>query len=130
MTSEFVIMIDITDDLIRWAKEIEEFEGRVYRIYPQKNLAGKTYCIVTPTAHAPRLMEDGQEVIADLGWTVQVIGKSPTTLDNLMEQLIHKYGGRNVLCEGITQGYNPDYRMYNTMATFTATVDKRRMSFI
>lgn len=122
-------MIDITDDLIRWAKEIDEFEGRVYRIYPQKNLADKTYALVTPTGHVPRLMEDGKEVMVDLAWTVQIIGRSPKTNDRLLSEIIDKYGERNVLCEGITAGYSPDYRMYNLMATFTATVDKRRCAF-
>lgn len=125
-----ITMIDITDDLIRWAKEIDEFEGRVFRIYPQRNLSKRTYCIVTPTAHTPILIEDGEEVIAELGWTVQIIGDSPKALDSILNRLIHKYASRNVCCEGITQGYTPDYHQYNAMITFGATVDRRRMSYI
>lgn len=123
-------MIDITDELIEWAKEIEDFEGRVFRIYPQRNLASKTYCIVTPTAHNPVLMEDGEEVIADLGWSVQIIGTSPKALDSILNRLIHKYASRNVCCEGITHGYTPDYHQYNALINLRATVDRRMMAYI
>ena len=42
-------MIDITDEIIMWARDgIPELEGRVYRVYPQKNLTLKTYMTVTP----------------------------------------------------------------------------------
>lgn len=122
-------MIDITDWMIQTAKLCEAFSERVYRIYPQKNLADKTYCVITPTAHAPRLMEDGQEVIADLSWTVQIFAKSPTAVDDALSELTDLYGGRNITLNGISNGYNPDYRQYTAIVSYSATVDRRGCVF-
>ncbi len=123
-------MIDIIDDLVGWARSVKALEKRVYRAYPQKNLAGKPSAVISCVSHAPRLLEDGQEVIADLAYQVQVTGPSPTALDDILSEITAIYGARNVILNGILQGYNPDYRLYTVVATYSATVDRRGCVFI
>lgn len=123
-------MIDITDDLVKWAKTVKDLGGRVYRTYPQKNLADKPSAVISCTAHSPRLMEDGEEVIADLGYQVQVTGKTPIELDAVICEITAIYGTHNIILNGILQGYNPDYRLYMVVATYSAIVDRRGCVYI
>lgn len=123
-------MIDITDDIVKWTKGIDALGGRVYRTYPQKNLADKPSAVISCTAHTPRLTEDGKEVISDLAYQVQVTGRSPTILDDIVAELTDIYGAHNVILNGILQGYNPDYRLYTVVASYSATVDRRGCVFI
>ena len=122
-------MIDITDRLVGWAQEITAFKGQVYRFYPQKKMAGKTFAIITPTGHSPRVMEDGEEVIADLTWNVEIYGQTPTTVDSILQDLTALYGKYNITLQGITHGYNPDIRQYLTQVSYSAVVDKRGCVF-
>lgn len=119
------IMIDLTDDLIKIAKDCESLTGGMFRIFPQKKMAGKTYAVITPTMHAPRLMESGQEVIADLGWNVQVFGAGPKECDVIASELTDLYGKHNLMLNGITHGYSPEYRAYTVLISYSATVDRR-----
>lgn len=123
-------MIDICDTLIEWAKEIEGFEGRVYRIYPQKNLTMKTYCTITPTGHHTILTGmDGEEVITDLSYSVQVFGKSPKALDSIVGELTDLYQRKNVIRQGIAYGRSEDYSSYTASMSFTVRMDKRGWAF-
>lgn len=124
-------MIDITDEIIKWARDgISELEGRVYRIYPQKNLTLKTYMTVTPNLHNPILIEDGEEVIADLGWQVQIVSKSPKAVDDVMKKVVSLYTAHNILLQGMSPGYNPDYHAYTVLLSFTTTLDRRGTAYI
>ena len=124
-------MIDITDEIIMWARDgIPELEGRVYRIYPQKNLTLKTYMTVTPNLHNPTLIEDGEEVIADLGWQVQIVSKSPKAVDDVMKKVVSLYTAHNILLQGMSPGYNPDYHAYTVLLSFTTTLDRRGTAYI
>ena len=124
-------MIDITDKLIESARDgIPQLEKRVYRIYPQKNLTLKTYMTVTPTIHMPILIEDGQEVIVDLGWSVQIVSKSPKSVDTVIDGVVSLYTPHNILLQGITHGYNPDYHAYTALLSFTTTLDRRGTAYI
>lgn len=124
-------MIDITDEIIKWASDgIPELEGRVYRVYPQKNLTLKTYMTVTPTIHMPTLIEDGQEVIADLGWSVQIVSKSPKSVDEVMKRVVSLYTAHNILLQGMSPGYNPDYHAYTVLLSFVTTLDRRGTAYI
>lgn len=124
-------MIDITDDIIKWASDgIPELEGRVYRVYPQKNLTLKTYMTVTPNLHNPTLIEDGEEVIADLGWQVQIVSKSPKSVDDVMKRVVSLYTAHNILLQGMSPGYNPDYHAYTVLLSFTTTLDRRGTAYI
>ena len=123
-------MIDIINDLVALAKGIEDIGGRAYRTFPQRGLAGKPSAVISCVSHSPRLMEDGREVIADLSYQVQLTGPSPTELDGILGELTSLYGSRNVILNGILQGYNPDLRLYTVVATYSATVDRRGCVFI
>ena len=124
-------MIDITDDIIKWASDgIPELERRVYRVYPQKNLTLKTYMTVTPNLNNPTLIEDGEEVIADLGWQVQIVSKSPKSVDEVMNRVVSLYTAHNILLQGMSPGYNPDYHAYTVLLSFTTTLDRRGTAYI
>ena len=124
-------MIDITDDIIKWASDgIPELERRVYRVYPQKNLTLKTYMTVTPNLNNPTLIEDGEEVMADLGWQVQIVSKSPKSVDEVMNRVVSLYTAHNILLQGMSPGYNPDYHAYTVLLSFTTTLDRRGTAYI
>lgn len=123
-------MIDITDWIVKTAKTCDSLGDRVFRGWPQKKMAGKTYAVVMPTTHTPVLMESGEEVIANLGWSVQIVGDSPTALDAILSDLMVLYGRRNIILNGIVHGYSPENRQYTVLASLSATVDRRGCVFI
>lgn len=121
-------MIDIIDNLI----ELAQSSGTVtlYRTFPQKDLKGKTYGTITPTIHMPRLMESGEEVMADLSYNVQLFGSSPKELDTITANLSALYGKHNITLNGITHGYSPEYRRYTVLISYSAVVDRRGCVYI
>lgn len=123
-------MIDATETLMKLARTCEAFEGRVFRLYPQRNLTKKVYCVITPTVHAPVLIEDGEEVIVQQAWNVQVVAGSPSAVDSIVDDITAKYGKRNILFEGISYGFSPEYHQYTAVASYSATVDRRGCVFI
>ena len=104
--------------------------GRVYRVYPEKYLTLKTYMTVTPNLHNPTLIEDGEEVIADLGWQVQIVSKSPKSVDDVMNRVVSLYTAHNILLQGMSPGYNPDYHAYTVLLSFVTTLDRRGTAYI
>lgn len=123
-------MIDIIDQMITLTKGVPEFDGRVYRYYPQSNDDdGKPYATITRGSRIPVLIgEGGKEVITALSYHVNIFAGSPTSCDDILYHLVDLYKSRRIICTGISSGYSSG-RMYYITATFGVTVDIRGNPF-
>lgn len=122
-------MIDITEQLLRIARTIEEFEGRCYSYYPKTVKPNKPLLVLTCSGHDPQYSSDGEEVIALLTYTVDAYGQTPSDIRKLIGNLTDKYGALHVRLMGTATDYDSVYNLYHTQATYSVLIDKRGVTY-
>jgi hypothetical protein len=122
-------MIDITEQLLKIARTIDDFEGRCYSYYPQTMKVGKPLLVLTCTGHDPYYSSDGEEVVTNLTYTVDAYGPSPSVTRDLLGRLSAKYSPLHLRLVGNASDYDSIYQMYHTQATYSVIVDKRGITY-
>lgn len=120
-------MIDITNDVVKIAKEVF---SEVFRAYPQKLNRGKSYAVINPSSHMSELSdENGEEITARINFTVSVFGKTPVECDASMIALTDKFNKLHMQCIGQSPSYQYDNNTYYVQVVYSVLVDRRGFTY-
>lgn len=122
-------MLDMTEQIISMLRTIDDFNGNVTTIYPMKVQSTAPFAVLQPISHDPYLIQDGEEVIADLGYTLDIFASSPGKCRELMERASALFIPLYIRVTGQTLSVEPTYQMYDTSVSLNVRVDKRGITY-
>ncbi len=121
-------MIRNTDQMITIAKQMPDFEGRVYRDYPEA-YPGCPLCVISVISSTADLVIQGEEVVSSITYSVDVYADSPDDAEDIISELIDLYTAYNIVRVGGASGFDSESAMYRANISLRATLDKRGGSY-
>lgn len=121
-------MIRNTDQMIAIAKQMPDFEGRVYRDYPEA-FPGSPLCTISVISTTADLVIGGEEIVTSITYSVDVFADSPDDAEDIMSELIDLYTAYNIVRVGGSSGFDSDCALYRANISLRAMLDKRGASY-
>jgi len=122
-------MIDVLESIVEIITGIQDFDGRVYRKWPQKK-ATVPSCLISRISASPLSTDaDGQEMAVRFVYSVDVNASTPDQADELAGKVIDALAEYNFHRQGDTDFYDDAMRSYRRILTFMGTVDLRGNTF-
>lgn len=122
-------MIDITESLIELTREVSDFQERVYVAYPLKVQDQEPFAVISPMSHTPVLISEGEEIIADLAYSLDLYTSSPGACRHLVQELSKLLTPMLIQVTGESLGFDPYYELYSTNLSLNVRVDKRGVTY-
>lgn len=122
-------MIDVLESLVEQLRTINEFDGRIYRRWPKKNVTLPS-CIISRISGYTKLSDDqGEEIVAELVYSVDINAKTADEVDMLADSVANVLARYNFHRTGDTDLYDDNAKASRRVLTFMGTVDKRGNTF-
>lgn len=121
-------MIENTDQMITIAKQIEEFDDRVYREFPQ-TMPKAPFAVLSVISMTADFVSEGREVIASITYSVDVYADAPDDCADIASELNDLYSQYNIIRVGGSTGFDSDCSLYRVNTSLRATLDSRGGSY-
>lgn len=121
-------MIRNMDQMITIAKQIPDFEGRVFREFPQV-FPEAPFVVISAVSGVADLVIGGEEIISSMTYSVDVYADTPDDAEDLLSELNDLYTEYNIIRIGGSSGFDSNCALYRANISLRATLDKRGGSY-
>lgn len=122
-------MIDIIQDIFEQVNGIEAVQGRVYRKWPKTKAKLPSVLITRISAVPVRTDADGNEIAAQLTYSIDVNAADADAADAIAEVIGDRLARYNFHRSGDTEFFDDTFRAHRRVMTYYGIVDTRGNTF-